>query len=204
VDQFFSLQKMRSVELAEQAIELCQKLGVLPEWFLCDRTGNGTGVHDAMISLWDPDVAGQNWSEDATDKKILEDDSTLAIEEYEGIHTEMYMALRRWIEHDYIRFSPTLETEKLFKEMTLRRYKLVGQGPTGLGRIRLQPKKEFKAKNGWSPDRADAMVMCLHRVRMLGPERARATAQSVRRRATGRVGTIERTKFVQWSAELDS
>jgi hypothetical protein len=204
VDQFFALRKMRSIELAEQTIELCQKLGIQPEWFLCDRTGNGTGVHDAMISLWDPDVAGQNWGEDATDKKILEDDTTLAIEEYEGIHTEMYWALRRWIEHGYIRFSPTLETERLFKEMTLRRYKQVGQGPTGLGRIRLQPKKEFKAKNGWSPDRADAMVMCLHRVRMLGPERARATSQSVRRRATGRVGTIERTKFVQWSAELDS
>jgi hypothetical protein len=206
VDQFFPLPKIRTIEQAEAVIELCNKLAIGPEWFLCDRTGVGTGLHDALISLWDPEVAGVNWGQDATDKPILEDDTHKAIEENDGIATEMYMALRRWIEFGYLKLSPTLDNDKLIKEITQRKYGLSTKGPTGLARVRIQPKKEFKAHYGWSPDRADAMVMCLHQVRIQGPERARATGRSVTRKRRGVIGIIERgaKAGVAWNPDLDS
>ena len=205
VDQFFSFPKLRTLDLVQSCMNLCEKLGIGPEWFVCDRTGNGTGVHDGLLSMWDPDVLGVSWNQNATDKKILEDDSHTAIEENDGIHTEMYMALRRNIEANYLRISPTIDTDKLFKEMCQRKYELSSKGPTGLGRVRLQPKKEFKRLYGWSPDRCDALVMLLHLVRMRGPERARMTRRSVTRKPMGKLGIIEKGgKYVQWNSELDS
>jgi hypothetical protein len=204
VDQFFSFPKVRTLELADYVMAQCEKLGINPEWFLCDRTGVGTGLHDSLISLWDPDVAGINWGESATDKPILEDDTHLAIEECDGVATEMHMALRRWVEHGYIKLSPTVDQDKLIKEMTQRKYGLVGKGPTDLARVRVQPKKEFKALYGWSPDRCDAMVMCLHRVRMLGPERARATMTSKHRQRRGVIGVLEKGgRYIKWDPHLD-
>lgn len=205
VDQFFALPKTRTIEQAEAVMELCGRLAIQPEWVLVDRTGVGTGVHDALISLWDPEVKGVNWGQSATEKKILEDDTHLAVEEMDGICTEMYMALRRWIEFNYIKFSPTLDTDKLFKELTQRKYFLSTKGPTDLMRMRIQPKKEFKATYGWSPDRADSLVMGLHHVRMEGPERARATARSVTRRRRAVVGVIEKGGgYIRWNKDLDS
>jgi hypothetical protein len=204
VDQFFALPKKRTLEQAEAVMELCDRLAIAPEWFLCDRTGVGTGLHDALISMWDEDVKGSNWGMNATQKKILDDDTHLAIEEMDGIATEMYMALRRWIEFNYIKFSPTLDTDKLFKELTQRKYALSTKGPTDLMRMRIQPKKEFKATYGWSPDRADSLVMGLHHVRMEGPERARATARSVTKRRRAVLGIIEKGGYIQWNRDLDS
>lgn len=203
VDQFFALPKVRTLEQAEAVMQHCTRLGISPEWFICDRTGPGTGLHDALISLWDPGVVGINWGQAATEKPILEDDTTTAIEEYDGIHTEMYWSLRRWIEHQYLKLSPTLDNDKLFKEMTQRTYALAGKGPTGLGRVVLQPKKEFKRLYGWSPDRCDSLVMNLHHCRMLGPERARATGRSVPRRQAKVVGVIEKGRYVKWDPNLD-
>jgi hypothetical protein len=204
VDQFFALPKIRTIEQADRVIELCERLAIAPEWFLCDRTGVGTGLHDALISMWDEGVKGVNWGESATEKKILDDDTHLAFEEHDGLCTEMYMALRRWIEFNYIKFSPTLDTDKLFKELTQRKYALSTKGPTDLMRMRIQPKKEFKATYGWSPDRADSLVMGLHHVRMEGPERARATARSVVRRRRAVLGVIEKGGYVKWDSKLDS
>jgi hypothetical protein len=147
---------------------------------------------------------GINWGQDATERKILEDDTTTAIEEFEGISCEMYMSLRRWIEFSYLRIAGSLDSNKLFKEMTQRKYEQTGKGPTGLGRVRLQPKKEFKRLYGWSPDRCDAAVMLLHICRMRGPERARmALRNRVTRRPFGRSGVIEKSQILRWDPKLD-
>ena len=202
-DQWYSMPKKKTLELAEDIIDLCQELNIGPDWFLCDRTGVGTGVHDSLLSLWSPLVHGANWGMSATDKRILEDDSHKAIEEYDGLDTEMYMCLRKWIEFDYCKLSPNMDVEKLIKELTQRRYQLVGKGPTGLGRVAIQSKKEFKKVNAWSPDRADALVMCLHQARLNGPEKAKMAT----RRWTPpkqRIGVIEGAHYVPFVHELDA
>jgi len=205
VDQFFTFPKLRTIALAQEVMDLCKKLAIQPEWFCCDRTGVGVGLHDALIASWDPETMGINWGQDATERKILEDDTTVAIEEFEGISCEMYMAMRRWIEFSYMRIAPSLDSGKLFKEMTSRKYEQTGKGPTGLGRVRLQPKKEFKRLYGWSPDRCDALVMLLHVCRMRGPERARMALRSrVTRRPFARTGIIEKSQILRWDPKLDA
>jgi hypothetical protein len=206
IDQFFTLAKVRTIQQAENVIDYCKRLAISPEWFVVDKTAIGTGLHDSLMTLWDPEVVGINWGEGPTEKKILEDDSTTPIEEYENLATEMHWALRKYIEFEFIKTSPTLDTDKLFREMTLRTYQLGGKGPTDLARTRIQPKKEFKALHGWSPDRADALVMLLHRVRILGPERARMFGRTLPRRQAKVVGVIERgaQSGVKWNPSLDS
>jgi hypothetical protein len=201
-DQWFSLPKMRTLELADAIMDLCDQLGIGPDWFLCDRTGNGTGVHDALLSKWSPLVHGANWGMGATESRILEDDSHKAIEEFDGLDTEMYMTLRKWIEFDYVKLSPSMDAELLNKDMTLRKYFLTGKGPTGLGRVAIESKKEFKKVNGRSPDRGDALVMCLHQARLNGPEKARATARRPRK-PTSATGVIERPQMVEYDSSLD-
>ena len=203
LDQFYEMAKVRTIEMAENTIELCESLGISPDWVLIDRTGVGTGVHDSMMSLWSPLVHGSNWGESATEKRILEDDSHKAIEEFDGLDTEFYMCLRRWIEFGYFKISPNVRAEKLVQEMTQRRYQLVGKGPTGLGRVAIQSKKEFKKVYGFSPDHADAMVMCLHQARVNGPEKARMTARRPKK-VIQSLGIVERTKWVDYSRQLDS
>jgi hypothetical protein len=202
-DQYYEMAKVRSVEMAHNTIELCESLGIGPDWTLIDRTGVGTGVHDIMLSEWSPLVHGINWGEAATDKRILEDDSHKAIEEFDGIDTEMYMTLRRWIEFGYFKISPNVKADRLVQEMTQRRYQLVGKGPTGLGRVAIQSKREFKKVYAWSPDRCDSMVMCLHQARVNGPEKARMTARRPRK-VLQTLGVVERTQWVDFNRNLDS
>ncbi|HEX3445673.1 MAG TPA: hypothetical protein VHS80_13240 [Chthoniobacterales bacterium] len=202
-DQWYSLPKLRTLELAEAVVELCGDLNIGPDWMLVDRTGNGTGVHDALLSNWSPLVHGVNWGMSATDKRVLEDDSHKAIEEFDGIDTEMYMTLRKWIEFDYCKLSPNMDVEKLNKELTQRRYQLVGKGPTGLGRVAIQSKKEFKKINGWSPDRADGLVMCLHQARLNGPEKARMTLRRPRI-VKQTLGPVEKMPFVIYDRSVDA
>jgi hypothetical protein len=203
VDQFYEMAKVRTLEMAANTIELCESLGISPDWTLIDRTGVGTGVHDAMLSLWSPLVHGINWGQAATDKRILEDDSHKAIEEFDGIDTEMYMTLRRWIEFGYFKISPNVRAERLVQEMTQRRYQLVGKGPTGLGRVAIQSKREYKAVYKWSPDTCDAMVMALHQARVNGPEKARMTVRKPRK-ALQTLGIVERTQWVDFDRRLDA
>lgn len=202
-DQWYSMPKKRTLELVDDIIELCEQLNIAPDWLLVDRTGVGVGVHDALLSSWSPLVHGANWGMAATDKRILEDDSHKAIEEFDGIDTEFYMCLRRWIEFDYLKLSPNMDSEQLNKELTQRTYQLVGKGPTGLGRVAIQSKKEFKKVKGWSPDRADALVMALHIARCNGPEKARAVIRSRPRPPTRKLGLIEQTRFVTYDSSLD-
>jgi hypothetical protein len=201
-DQFYTMAKVRTLEMAQNTIELCESLGIGPDWTLIDRTGNGTGVHDSMLSLWSPLVHGVNWGTSATDKRILEDDSHKAIEEMDGVDTEMYMCLRKWIEFGYFKISPNVKADRLVQEMTQRRYQLVGKGPTGLGRVAIQSKREFKKVYAWSPDICDSMVMCLHMARMNGPEKARMVARRPRK-VLQTLGIVERTKWVDYQPGLD-
>jgi hypothetical protein len=203
VNQFYEMAKVRTLEMAHNTIELCESLGIGPEWVLIDRTGVGTGVHDSMMSLWSPLVHGVNWGESATEKLILEDDSHKAIEEFDGIDTEMYMALRRWVEFGYFKISPSARADKLLEQITQRKYQLVGKGPTGLGRVKIQSKKEFRKVYNFSPDHADSMVMCMHQARMNGPEKARMTARRPRK-VLQTLGIVERTQWVDFNRQLDS
>jgi hypothetical protein len=138
---------------------MAEGLHILPRCVMMDRTGNGAGVHDIAKELWDPEVRGVNYSEGATERKILVEDSKTADKEYERAVSELVFALKKWGEFGFLRFSPEALTEQLIKEMTTRRYK-----PGKLTRVESKP--EYKARGNTSPNKFDAVTLLLHAVRI--------------------------------------
>lgn len=168
----YELPNLLTIAQVNQLRNECTRLEVPGRWFTVDRTGNATGVHDGLVESWDPDVRGINWGQDATDQKILMEDKETPHDLYADIPTEMWFALRRWLEFKFFLISPHVQTRRLFSELTKRQYTLGSRGPNGLSRLKIESKKDFKLGNkGVSPDYADACVMLMHGCRMNTRER---------------------------------
>lgn len=170
VESQFELNKTHTLDMTDQIIRTCSNLHIGPEWVIVDRTGNGTGVHDALrIKLPARQVDGKdmapvmglNFGEAATETKILDDDETKACDLYDGVVTELFFATRKFMEFDYLKFSPSLRLELLASELTGRRYKQAKQKL-----VRVESKKEYKARGNTSPDHADSLTLAVHLVRL--------------------------------------
>lgn len=176
VDQQIVLKK-GSTEIVATAIrDTCIGMNIPPENLCIDATGNGSPVLGLLHapSFWSSDVMGVDFSKPATDQKILDQDTKTPEEEFQGVVTEVWFALRRWMEFGYICFSPSMRQEPLCSELMGRKYKIVeGQ------KIRVQKKDEYvNAIIGRkSPDFADASTLILHSVRMRAGAKISATGQ---------------------------
>jgi hypothetical protein len=204
-DQYYELPKEKTLALASSIETRLTQLKIHPEWTTCDRTGVGTGTHDALCEQWNPSVRGVMWGAEASSLKILADDHDYAIEVYDGVSTEMYARVRKFLEFGFLAFSPQIQTAQLFKELSGRRYQPSPKGPSGKPRIRLEPKKEFKRRLGWSPDIADALVMMIHGAALNGPEKSSmlgANRRVLARQPTDNIGHRERTAYIDFSQEM--
>jgi hypothetical protein len=203
-DQYYEVPKDRTIALATSLQERMVGLRIHPDWCTCDRTGVGTGTHDALCEQWSGSVRGVMWGSDAGYRKLLADDHDFANEIYDGITCELYARARKFLEFGHVAFHPNMQTAALFKELSGRRYQPATKGPSGKPRIRLEPKKEFKKRLGWSPDIADAFVMMLHGCALNGPEKASALGSNrVKRFGPGEyVGHREKTAYIDWSQEI--
>jgi hypothetical protein len=133
----------------------CKDVGIKPAWLGVDRTGNGTGVHDALRRMFGEEVYGIMFSWAATDTMILEDDTETCAERYYDIITEMAFATRRLIEVHALKLHPGINWNDLERQTVPRRYFQVGRGI-----LRLEDKKTFKKRNGGlSPDRFDSLII---------------------------------------------
>jgi hypothetical protein len=192
--------KEKTIGLATSIQSRLTSLHIHPEWTTCDRTGLGTGPHDVLLENWSPAVRGVMWGSEASALKLLADDHDYSIEIYDGISTELYMRLRKFLEFGFICFHPQIPTQQLFKELSGRRYQDATKGPSGKPRIRLEPKKEFKRRLGWSPDIADALVMMVHGAALNGPEKASMLGASrsalALRGPRSNIGEREKTNYI--------
>lgn len=162
VDQFILLPKGRTEELVDEVIKVTRAMGIRPEWLGVDRTGNGAGVHDLLRSKLGDAVKGINSSTSSTDHRILAEDTKLPCDEYNMLATELWFAVKKWIEVGVMKFAPTLPADPLVSELSSRRYIV----PVGNPKIRVESKKEYKSRGNKSPDRADALTLLLHTVRL--------------------------------------
>lgn len=204
-DQYHEVQKDRTIALASDLERRCKGLNIHPDWVTCDRTGVGTGVHDALCEQWSPGVRGIMWGSESGNRKLLADDHDYSLEIYDGIDTEMYARARKFLEFGFVAFHPQIQTTQLFKELSARRYQPSGKGTSGKPRIRLEPKKEFKKRLHWSPDIGDAFVMMLHGCALNGPEKATmlgANRPNIPRGPDSNIGPRERTAYIDFSVEL--
>jgi hypothetical protein len=204
VDQIYELPKEKTIALASSIETKLVGLKVHPDWVTCDRTGVGTGTHDALCEQWSGSVRGVMWGAESGQRKILADDHDFACEIYDGIDTEMYARCRKFLEFGLMAFHPQVQTGQLFKELSGRRYQPASKGPSAKPRIKLEPKKEFKKRLGWSPDIADAVVMLVHGCALNGPEKASMIGSNRPKPFSpeGNIGVRERTEYIDFSQEL--
>jgi hypothetical protein len=199
VDQQFELPKGNTLQVSKAVRLQCLQLGVAPEWFAMDRTGNGGVPHDYLKATWSEEVIGVDFSKPATEIKILEEDTYTPLELYQGIVTEVWFALRKWLEFGLVAFAPGCKQDPLFSELLGRRYEQeVGK------KLRVEKKDAYCARAGRSPDAADSVTILLHAVRMSGKDMASMTGQRRRdeehRSETAiRHGIIDTPEFVDVS-----
>lgn len=160
IEQLISLEKGDTPSMARQLKRLGLQLGIEPDWFLVDRTGNGAGVHDLLREIWNPAVRGVNYSSSSTELKIFQEDTQVPHDLYNRLYTELLFAFRRWLEFGNVALSPGVDTSKLFTQLTGRRY-LTGS------RVSAESKPEYKRRTGLqSPNESDAVTLILHCARL--------------------------------------
>jgi len=158
LDQIFPLAKGDTVKVAMEVKEKAQKFKVAPGCLMLDRTGNGAGVHDLLKSLWSEEVRGVNYQESATEKKILEEDTKTAKEEYERVVSELWFAAKKWSEFEFLKVKPEAMSEELARELTGRRYDAAKL-------TRVESKVDYKSRGNPSPNKADALTLLVHAAR---------------------------------------
>lgn len=156
-DQQYILKKGSTKIVGDEIHKTCIELGVSPEYCCIDATGNGSAVYSYLKAVWSDDVQGVDFSKSATDIKILEQDQFTPEELYEGIVSEVWFALARWMEFGFFAIAPGVRKEPLEAELTSRRY-VLGAGK----KQRVEKKDDFKKRMGSkSPDFADSMTLFL-------------------------------------------
>lgn len=166
IDQLIPLQKHDdTVMMAEEVIGRCKMLKISPEWVAVDKTGYGFGTWSHIYKYWG-EVYGIAWNEKATDAKILSEDQAPASDQCEGVMSEMWWTFRRWLDPRAcaILINPIIPSQPINTQLTSRRY----QGGKA-GKIKVEPKEVYKARNQSSPDEADSMIMLAHLVRKNSP-----------------------------------
>jgi hypothetical protein len=159
VDSIIQLPNCDTVRMAEQIRKEALRLHIAPGWILLDRTGNGAGVHDLLKSLWSEEVKGLNYSEGATERKILEEDTMTCKEEYERVLNEIWFALKKWQEFNFISYGSEAASDDLTQQLTGRRYM-----PGKVNKV--ESKVDYKSRGNPSPNKADAVTLLLHLVRL--------------------------------------
>jgi hypothetical protein len=166
--------------LSHQVKMHCKTLNIKAYWLIVDRTGNGTGVHDTLRS--DPpeglgdEVVGIHYGLAATDMRLFAESTQKASELYDGIVTELFFAVRNFLEMDYLKISPSMDIDSLTEQLCTRRFK---NGRAKL--VRVESKGEYKARGNPSPDKADSLSLLVHLVRMREGFEAMLTATGGRR-----------------------
>lgn len=160
LDTIFSLAKGDTLKLVAQVTDTVRGAHINPQYLAIDRTGNGAGVHDILRATLHVGVKGINPSTSPTEKRIMQEDSKVPADEYAWLISELWFALKKYIEYGFIKIHPNVPTDPLHAELTGRRFNLGG------AKTKVESKKEYKSRGNRSPDRADAFTMMLHAVRL--------------------------------------
>lgn len=163
VAKLFTLQNGNTVQMVEQVKVMANALGIPPDRMLLDRTGNGAGVHDVLKETGWPESYGLNYSSSSTETRIMQEDKETCYEMYDRAYSELWYAFRRWLEFGFVLFADDLEDfAGIQTEFTSRLSKMANKG-----KKKVESKQDYKHRNGGaSPNRADAVTLLLHLVRL--------------------------------------
>lgn len=193
VDQFFTLPKGDTMALVQSIKKVCSGAYVSGEWLGVDRAGNGAGVHDLLARTFNSGCRGINSSESPTERRIFEEDQVLPCDEYAYLLSEMWFALRKFIEFGFVKFAPDVPLDPVISEMTGRRFLLTQK------KTKVESKRDYKSRGNKSPDRADALTFLVHVVRLnsAGPPSAtRSSGAADDRPFAARTGLTDRRDYL--------
>jgi hypothetical protein len=158
-EQQFVLPKGDSVAMAEKIQTTLKRAGVKPEDFAIDKTGHGRGSSDLLKNNWSAAIIDLNYSDGASESKIMVEDTGTCEELYDRIHTELWFALRALLEFQYLMISTSMDVSKLTQQVTQRRYKPAGK------KSRIESKKDYMSRGYQSPDEVDSLTLFAHACR---------------------------------------
>lgn len=159
VEKQFILPRGDTVAVKNETLKTNRNAGVRPEYFACDRTGNGAGVADLLRYEWGP-IQDVNYSQGPTENAKLFIEETQTCEEtFDRIHSELWFALRGWMEFQYILFGPEVDMGPLTPQFTQRLFTEPGK------KKKIESKKDYKSRGFESPDEADSVTLLVHAAR---------------------------------------
>ena len=165
LERFHFIPGKETVALARLIKQVGITLPCKPYNVNLDPGGPGHGIVDVVRELWDSEVMRTFGGEGASEKRILEEDHSVAKDSLRYAVDEMWLALRKYFEHGFIVVSEKMPMEqrtRLFTELTTRLWR----DPT---MTKIEPKQEYRRRNGGrSPDCADSLSLGVHSARMRG------------------------------------
>jgi hypothetical protein len=148
-----------TVEQAAEVMRIARIYNIRPDCLCVDRTGHGQGTYDMLRHNFG-EVIGVNYSESASESKVMQEDHDIAKELYVRIHSELWFATRKFIEFGYLKLALGFSTEELFPQLTGRRFRAMGK------KSKVEEKDDYKSRaNGKSPDEADTITLLVQVVR---------------------------------------
>lgn len=197
LDSQIPFPKKATLEQTQAIINFCKNMRIKPNWLAVDRTGNGSGIHDSLCTLFGSEVLGVNYSWAASETKILGEDSKQANELYSGVVTELLFGLSKYLEFEYLKISPGFRNEQLIRQATARRYKQAGQGL-----VRVESKGDYcKRTRSSSPDSLDSLAILVYLMRQRSGSVATMTEESKRENPQERIreSLVDTMQFVDFS-----
>jgi hypothetical protein len=157
--QQFVLPKGDTIVMKEAIISLNRKAGVKGDYYACDRTGHGAGTADLIKYEWSQLIHDLNYSQSASEQKLMSEDTKTCKEQYDRMATELWFALRAWGEFGYFLLSPAMDLAKLAPQLTQRNFKSAG------GRTKVESKRDYMSRGFSSPNDADSLTLLVHAAR---------------------------------------
>lgn len=148
-------------QIARQVKEACKLRGVQPQHFGLDATGAGRGVAAILRREWSQRIHVVEFGGAASTRPTsTAEDAKPCNEEYRYFVTELWFAVRTFVECDQIRGMPDEDV----KEFCMREYEVMAGGI-----IQIESKPDMKKRtNGVSPDLADADAVMVEVIRRNG------------------------------------
>lgn len=153
------LPKGDTIVMSAANTERCKKAGVKPRYFACDRTGVGRGTADLMKHGFGSEIHSVNYSEGASESKLMQEDTKTCAEEYDRMTAELWYALRAYMEHGYLLLDPSVDWAEL-KQQVVTRLAILGSVKS-----KVESKKEYMKRGFKSPDEADSLTLVVHAAR---------------------------------------
>jgi len=144
----------RTYQIVEQVISICKKRKISPDNLAVDATGAGAPFCDVLAGQWSDQFLRVSFGGKASDKKVSVSSKKIGHETYMNRVSELW-----WVGKELLRTRQLFGiSTDLAKELVSRKYDMVKSGSF---RVKIEPKVDFKARFGASPDLADAAFLCL-------------------------------------------